>query len=533
MTPIATAELISLASTRAVGDAVSDAHLVAAVRTGDDRAFERLYERYHRRITSYVYGMVSDHGRAEDIVQDVFMSALRRMRETDREIAVKPWLYEIAKNACIDQFRRSRRTQEVSFDADEDLGAADAGRLVSTSATPDAAVDQKLAMDDLRGAFGGLSDTHHQILVMRELEGLSYREIGERLDMRRPSVESTLHRARRRLAQEYAELISGERCRRVQAVVAGTAAPSPGARDQRRMAAHLSHCQPCRRAAHAAGFEAGVHRRKSARARIAAPLPWPAFLRRRVDHGDDVGAVASTHAPALSQWSSHAAVAMDPALVNAVKAGAAAATLALIGIGSATGPQGPVPQKTDRAEPAISAGRTAPLRAAPASSRGRAPTPAVVKKVTVPAAKTAAPAAGPGGAVTGATPTGATALAPSSADDPSAAGGTGPPAPPSTPSLPSALVAPVKIPGLPARGVPGGAGRVPVLGAPDPAPAEAVEDPVVASAPAALEPVAATQVPATGEPLTVAAPTALPVGGGAGSVTTSTARSTGPTVDGP
>ena len=98
-------------------------HRRRAVRRGDDRAFELLYERYHRRIHAYVMGMVKDHGRAEDITQEVFVSALRRMRETERPIAFKPWIYEIAKNACIDQFRRSRRAQEVSLEADEGLDA--------------------------------------------------------------------------------------------------------------------------------------------------------------------------------------------------------------------------------------------------------------------------------------------------------------------------------------------------------------------------------------------------------------------------
>ena len=114
----------------------TDATLVAAVRRGDDRAFEQLYSRYQRRISAYVFGMVKDHGRAEDITQEVFISALRRMRETDRAIAFKPWIYEIAKNACIDQFRRSRRAEEVSMDAGDGLGQADHGRLVA--AEPDA-----------------------------------------------------------------------------------------------------------------------------------------------------------------------------------------------------------------------------------------------------------------------------------------------------------------------------------------------------------------------------------------------------------
>ena len=72
---------------------VSDERLVARVRAGDDRAFEQLYERYHRRIAAYVHGMTRDFTRAEDITQDVFVSALRRMRATDRPIAFKPWIY--------------------------------------------------------------------------------------------------------------------------------------------------------------------------------------------------------------------------------------------------------------------------------------------------------------------------------------------------------------------------------------------------------------------------------------------------------
>src|SRR6478752_5484899 len=169
--------MATIAATRASGTAPmpgdpTDNHLVAAVRAGDDRAFECLYERYHRRIAAYIYGMVNDYARAEDITQDVFMSALRRMRETDRSIAFKPWIYEIAKNACIDQFRRSKRAEEISFDADEGLAPSDYGRLVSKEPAPEAAVAAKQQLGHMVGAFGGLSEAHHQILVLRELEGL-------------------------------------------------------------------------------------------------------------------------------------------------------------------------------------------------------------------------------------------------------------------------------------------------------------------------------------------------------------------------
>jgi RNA polymerase sigma factor (sigma-70 family) len=99
----------------------TDHELVSAVRCGDDRAFEQLYTRYQRRIAAFVGAKVKDHGRAEDITQEVFVSALRRMRQTERPIAFKPWIYEIAKNACIDAYRRGRRAEEVSYDADDRL----------------------------------------------------------------------------------------------------------------------------------------------------------------------------------------------------------------------------------------------------------------------------------------------------------------------------------------------------------------------------------------------------------------------------
>ena len=312
-----------------------DLDLVAGVRGGDDRAFELLYLRYQGRIAAYVRSMVHDHGRAEDITQEVFISAFRRMRETGREIAFKPWLYEIAKNACIDAFRRSRHCNEVSFDAHDALGAGDHDRLAGMGATPDTAVDTKVALDNLRGAFGGLSETHHQILVMRELEGLSYRDIGERLGMSRPAVESTLFRARRRLGEEYDELVSGKRCLRVRAIV-DAGGRSAGVRDRRRMNRHISHCQPCRRYALAIGVD--LESRPSLRpaaAKIAALVPLPAIVRHRVDEDAARQLLCSRGQATVAQWSASVAGGVDPgALAGWSKAAVAAATVAVAGVGA-------------------------------------------------------------------------------------------------------------------------------------------------------------------------------------------------------
>jgi RNA polymerase sigma factor (sigma-70 family) len=314
----------------------SDQRLVASVRAGDDRAFEALYQRYQRRIYAYVLGMVKDHGRAEDVTQEVFVSALRRMRATDRAIAFKPWIYEIAKNACIDAFRRSRRAEEISYDAEEGLAPADHSRLCASGPSPEAAVSAKHDLETLCGAFGGLSESHHQILVLRELEGLTYEQIGERMGMTRPAVESTLFRARRRLTEEYDELISGARCMRVQSIIASATSGAVGVRDSRRLSRHLAHCQPCRRDALEAGLDRGLLVRRPAAKRyverVAGLLPFPAFLRFR--RGGDLAA-SSSDVPG-ARWAAHLPALSDQLSGPWAKAGAAAALL-VAGTGAGIG----------------------------------------------------------------------------------------------------------------------------------------------------------------------------------------------------
>ena len=348
-----------------------DHRLVAAVRHGDDRAFEALYARYQRRIHAYVMGMVKDHGRAEDVTQEVFVSALRRMRETERPIAFKPWVYEIAKNACIDQFRRSRRAEEVSLQADEGLAPSD--YLVGPDPTPDAAVAAKQDLSNLCGAFGGLSETHHEILVLRELEGMSYREIGERMGMSRPAVESTLFRARRRLTEEYDDLVSGARCLRIQGLIQTATTTRLGTREQRRLSRHVAHCQPCRREALAAGLDSTILTHvplpKRAAAKVAALLPFPWLARWR--GGGDGGA--------SSGWAAQA-----PMLSEQLSGGwgklATAAAVLVAGVGAAgvgsrvTGAGDP---SADRDRPAAAAQRgAAQTGAGDAAARGARSVPA-------------------------------------------------------------------------------------------------------------------------------------------------------------
>src|SRR5918996_1369866 len=121
----------------------TDRDLVEAVRAGDDCAFEELYRRYQPRIAAFVRRKVGDPARAEDIAQDVFFSALRRLRATDAEIDFKPWVFQIASNAAIDHWRRTSRAEEISVDADEGMRQSDRVRLTGAAGPGSGLVDKE------------------------------------------------------------------------------------------------------------------------------------------------------------------------------------------------------------------------------------------------------------------------------------------------------------------------------------------------------------------------------------------------------
>ncbi len=315
----------------------TDGDLVAAVRLGDDAAFGELYRRHYPKVNAFVRRLVRDHGRAEDVTQEAFVSALRRLRRTDAPIDFKPWIFEIARNGSIDLYRRGRRTQEISVDFDSGMASAEVARLPGPAGAESSVLDRE-RFDHLRGALDELSDTHHQIIVLRELEGLSYREIGVRMNLSAAAVESALFRARRKLEHEYTQLHTGRRCRAILTAIARLAEGVESDRDRRRLDRHARRCSGCRREARSLGVEPMLTRRTIA-ARVAAVLPLPAFLRRR--SFDNLGDLPSASAGAGAHGVAAPLVAVGPVSVETAaavggKAAAMIATVALVGGGGAT-----------------------------------------------------------------------------------------------------------------------------------------------------------------------------------------------------
>ena len=371
----------------------SDEQLVARAQEGGSEAFAVLFRRYRPAIARYAGRLLGDDARAEDVVQEVFLSALRGIDGLDRPAGFKPWLYRIAHNACVDHMRRNRRAEEVSIDAAM-LAPAEEFRLFRQAPSTHAALSQKEDFKNLREAFRGLPPSQSEVLVMRELEGLTYDEIATRMGITRASVESMLFRARQGLRDEYGEIATGVRCERMQPVMARMAEGVGGLRDRRALARHVRNCTSCRRDAYAMGLggpalEAPVAGLRGRMSRVASFLPLPWLIHRR---GDDPSAASSAgggggsltaHAQtAITQLSSTMSVSADHAATGIQKAVAVVAAVAVVGgggiVASKTGTRGELPLKPESTVTPARAdiGAAIPAALLPIARRGGEPVPA-------------------------------------------------------------------------------------------------------------------------------------------------------------
>lgn len=210
----------------------SDERLVALTRRGNDAAFETLIDRYRARLLAFSRHMVGSTEDAEDILQEVFVSAYRAMLADDRELNVRPWLYRIARNRSLNHLRRPRPTGVDSMDIYE------GGAAVATADR----VHDKLDLEDLVDDVKRLPETQRTALMLREMGDLSYDQIAETMDTTIPSVKSLLVRARVSLAEaaESRRLSCDEVRLELGAVAEGLQKITPPAKR------HVKDCERCR-----------------------------------------------------------------------------------------------------------------------------------------------------------------------------------------------------------------------------------------------------------------------------------------------
>ena len=183
-------------------NAKADTELVAQVQRGNRSAFRALYDRYSQRVYGIAYGVVRNSEDAMDITQQAFIKVHRHLDQFQGSSSFYTWLYRIVLNLSIDHVRKGRGAA-VDFDDALDHQSASmmsGGNFASMPIRdPASEIGRKELLEHLDKALDGLSAKHRQVILLREIEGLSYKEIADVLDISVGTVMSRLHHARQNL----------------------------------------------------------------------------------------------------------------------------------------------------------------------------------------------------------------------------------------------------------------------------------------------------------------------------------------------
>ena len=222
------------------------------VRAADE--LDELYRRHAAEVFRYTYAVLGNRADAEDVTQTTFVNALRALERGEQPRKPSNWLITIAHNLIRQRFRQQQaRPHEVELDRD----------VAAAEVDGDAP-----SIDELVRALQRIPATQRQAIILRELEGRSYSEIGELLGVSQSALEALIFRARRSLAEELENLVS---CDRAEFALSRDSDGRLGRKERRRLLAHLEECESCARVA----ARSMKHRRAF---KVLAVLPLPFSL---------------------------------------------------------------------------------------------------------------------------------------------------------------------------------------------------------------------------------------------------------------
>lgn len=178
----------------------SDADVVRAVNAGDASAYRTLVERYQERVYAVLYGMVRNREDARDLTQETFVRAYQNLGRFQNQSGFYTWVYRIAMNVGVDHIRRQKKRAHEAFEdgvATRETGGAMSEGLHRDG--PGRSLERKRLHARLMDALEALPEDQRQIVVLREVDGMSYKEISEVLEIPEGTVMSRLFYARKKL----------------------------------------------------------------------------------------------------------------------------------------------------------------------------------------------------------------------------------------------------------------------------------------------------------------------------------------------
>jgi RNA polymerase sigma-70 factor, ECF subfamily len=197
------AQAIEISGTRSI-ESASDHELIAAVRDGDEFAFQEIVRRYKNPITNFIYRMIDDYERAVELSQETFIRIYTSAARYEANYSFSTYIYRIATNLAISELRRRTRRRFVSFFTPFNDDKGDPVELDPQDEKP--LQDESMIDDERRKAVAraikSLPEKYRAAIVLRDVEGFSYDRIAETLNLSEGTVKSRINRARNLLKEK-------------------------------------------------------------------------------------------------------------------------------------------------------------------------------------------------------------------------------------------------------------------------------------------------------------------------------------------
>lgn len=176
-----------------------EALTVQRVLDGDVNEYEKLVLEYQKNVYNLALRMTGDAEDAADMAQEAFIKAYNSLASYRGDSRFSVWLYRIVSNVCLDFLRARKRRQTVSLSVVDDEGEETELEISDESASPEKLLERSMTRDAVRRGLQELTPEYRQILILRELQGMSYDEIAETLGLESGTVKSRIFRARKKL----------------------------------------------------------------------------------------------------------------------------------------------------------------------------------------------------------------------------------------------------------------------------------------------------------------------------------------------
>lgn len=183
---------------------LSDTELISFAKSGNRKAMAAIVSRYENRVYRLAIKMVKNEPDAEDVLQETFITVMRKLDSFKGDSAFGTWLFRVATNQALMLLRKRGRLQERTSEMDAEDSPELPASTLDWSLNPSASLLHRETVDEMDTAIGRLPESLRAVFLLRDVEGLSANETSEILGITIPAIKSRLHRARLQLREDLA-----------------------------------------------------------------------------------------------------------------------------------------------------------------------------------------------------------------------------------------------------------------------------------------------------------------------------------------